>query len=100
VADTYQFGCYPGNSFQDRLSGGRLTKLSQQRNKPKEPPKAPEKAPFFLPTLPGVETRFEVAAKENEANKKPTRRIEQAAARDESLFLKNLANEEPEGDCT
>ncbi|BGP40594.1 rRNA-processing protein utp21 [Rhodotorula kratochvilovae] len=29
------------------------------RNKPKEAPKAPEHAPFFLPTLPGVETRFD-----------------------------------------
>ena len=31
------------------------------RNKPKEPPKAPEQAPFFLPTLPGTETRFDLA---------------------------------------
>jgi U3 small nucleolar RNA-associated protein 21 len=33
------------------------------RNKPKEAPKAPEKAPFFLPTLPGVVSKF--AAPEN-----------------------------------
>ncbi|GAA6053196.1 hypothetical protein JCM3770_000024 [Rhodotorula araucariae] len=32
------------------------------RNKPKETPKAPEHAPFFLPTLPGVETRFDFGA--------------------------------------
>ncbi|KAF8319292.1 Utp21-domain-containing protein [Clavulina sp. PMI_390] len=31
-----------------------------QRNKPKEAPKAPEKAPFFLPTLPGVDHRFDI----------------------------------------
>lgn len=31
------------------------------RNKPKEAPKAPEAAPFFLPTLPGTETRFDFA---------------------------------------
>ncbi|GAA6025323.1 hypothetical protein JCM8202_002695 [Rhodotorula sphaerocarpa] len=29
------------------------------RNKPKEAPKAPERAPFFLPTLPGVDNRFD-----------------------------------------
>jgi U3 small nucleolar RNA-associated protein 21 len=32
------------------------------RNKPKEAPKAPESAPFFLPTLPGTETRFDLAS--------------------------------------
>ncbi|GAA5843467.1 hypothetical protein JCM9279_000759 [Rhodotorula babjevae] len=32
------------------------------RNKPKEAPKAPERAPFFLPTLPGVDTRFDFGA--------------------------------------
>lgn len=32
------------------------------RNKPKEAPKAPEAAPFFLPTLPGTETRFDFAS--------------------------------------
>lgn len=31
------------------------------RNKPREKPKAPEQAPFFLPTLPGTETRFDMA---------------------------------------
>ena len=28
------------------------------RNKPKEPPKKPAAAPFFLPTIPGLETKF------------------------------------------
>jgi U3 small nucleolar RNA-associated protein 21 len=32
------------------------------RNKPKEAPKAPEAAPFFLPTLPGTETRYDFAS--------------------------------------
>jgi U3 small nucleolar RNA-associated protein 21 len=32
------------------------------RNKPKEAPKAPEAAPFFLPTVSGLETRFDVSA--------------------------------------
>ncbi|GAA6043467.1 hypothetical protein JCM8097_000725 [Rhodosporidiobolus ruineniae] len=30
------------------------------RNKTKEAPKAPERAPFFLPTLPGVDSRFDL----------------------------------------
>ncbi|EIN07245.1 Utp21-domain-containing protein [Punctularia strigosozonata HHB-11173 SS5] len=68
----------------------------QQRNKPKEPPKAPEKAPFFLPTLPGVEHRFAIE-KPEAAEKKPTRRLEKAAAQSESIFYKKLEAEDPEG---
>ncbi|KAF8635533.1 hypothetical protein AX17_003916 [Amanita inopinata Kibby_2008] len=71
----------------------------QQRNKPKEPPKAPEKAPFFLPTLPGVETRFAVQAKEpQKETKKETRRLEKAAAHVENVFYKNLVAEDVSGD--
>ncbi|KAF9557999.1 Utp21-domain-containing protein [Agrocybe pediades] len=70
----------------------------QQRNKPKEPPKAPEQAPFFLPTLPGVETRFAVENKEpaKEA-KKPTRRLDKAMAGVESVFYQKLKDEPSEG---
>ncbi|CAK5277666.1 unnamed protein product [Mycena citricolor] len=70
----------------------------QQRNKPKEPPKAPEQAPFFLPTLPGVETRFEVQQKQVEA-KKETRRLYQAAANTNSVFLEKLLACDPTSDC-
>lgn len=35
--------------------------LIKQRNKPKAPPKAPKQAPFFLPTVSGLELRFDVA---------------------------------------
>ncbi|TFK63228.1 Utp21-domain-containing protein [Pluteus cervinus] len=69
----------------------------QQRNKPKEPPKAPEKAPFFLPTLPGVESRFVVEDKKEE-KKKSTRRLEQNAAGLESIFLKKLVEEDSSSD--
>ncbi|KAI0072792.1 Utp21-domain-containing protein [Panus rudis PR-1116 ss-1] len=68
----------------------------QQRNKPKEPPKAPEKAPFFLPTLPGVETRFAVEQPKPEP-KKETMRLQKAAAAAESVFLKKLEAEDPNG---
>ncbi|KAI0062315.1 Utp21-domain-containing protein [Artomyces pyxidatus] len=69
----------------------------QQRNKPTEPPKAPEKAPFFLPTLPGVESRFVVQEKEQEPQK-PTRRLEKAAAETESIFFRKLTAEVEDGD--
>ncbi|KAJ7343314.1 Utp21 specific WD40 associated putative domain-containing protein [Mycena albidolilacea] len=62
----------------------------QQRNKPKEPPKAPEQAPFFLPTLPGVESRFAPEQKAAAETKKDTRRIKQAAAGTQSVFLEKL----------
>ncbi|KAH9180505.1 Utp21-domain-containing protein [Lactarius sanguifluus] len=67
----------------------------QRRNKPKEPPKAPEKAPFFLPTLPGVETRFVVQEKGQE--KTSTRRSEKTAANAKSVFSEKLSQEPKEG---
>ena len=36
----------------------------KKRNRPKEAPKVPEKAPFFLPTLAGLEPKFDVRAPE------------------------------------
>ncbi|KAJ7097769.1 Utp21 specific WD40 associated putative domain-containing protein [Mycena belliarum] len=71
----------------------------QQRNKPKEPPKAPEQAPFFLPTLQGVEPRFAPEQKTVEdAPKKSTRRLQQAAAAAQSVFLDKLTACEVSGD--
>ncbi|KIK59596.1 hypothetical protein GYMLUDRAFT_85896 [Collybiopsis luxurians FD-317 M1] len=70
----------------------------QQRNKPKEPPKAPEKAPFFLPTLPGVETRFVTEPKKDVTPQKPSRRLEQAAGNSESVFMQRLGQEDENGD--
>ncbi|KAJ6597057.1 Utp21 specific WD40 associated putative domain-containing protein [Mycena vulgaris] len=71
----------------------------QQRNKPKEPPKAPEQAPFFLPTLPGVEPRFAPEQKQvGETPKKDTRRLQQAAAGTQSVFLEKLTACDASGD--
>jgi U3 small nucleolar RNA-associated protein 21 len=70
-----------------------------QRNKPKEPPKPLEKAPFFLPTLPGVETRFAPAEKQSNETKKLTHRLDKTASKVESAFHKKLVEEHPEGDC-
>jgi len=69
----------------------------QQRNKPKEPPKVPEKAPFFLPTLPGIESRFAIEPKDEAKHSKPTRRLEAAIAASESIFFKTLAEDDVEG---
>jgi len=70
----------------------------QQRNKPKEPPKAPEKTPFFLPTLPGVESRFAIEPKDEGKPKKTTSRLEKAVAESESIFLKTLTEDDATGD--
>ncbi|KAJ7709752.1 Utp21 specific WD40 associated putative domain-containing protein [Mycena rosella] len=71
----------------------------QQRNKPKEPPKAPEQAPFFLPTLPGVEPRFAPEQKvPGDTPKKDTRRLQQAAAGTQSVFLEKLTACDVTGD--
>lgn len=72
----------------------------QRRNKPKEPPKVPEKAPFFLPTLPGVEHRFDVEkAAEASESKKPTKHLPKAAAELKTQFQELLHTEDAEGNC-
>ena len=43
------------------------------KNKPKAPPKKPKAAPFFLPTIPGLSTQFDLSA------------VEKAAAEEDSL---------------
>ncbi|OWA54461.1 WD repeat-containing protein 36 [Hypsibius exemplaris] len=42
--------------------------LIRERNKPKEALKVPEKAPFFLPTIPGLEPKFDTSAKDAAGN--------------------------------
>ncbi|KAF5389950.1 hypothetical protein D9757_003621 [Collybiopsis confluens] len=70
----------------------------QQRNKPKEPPKAPEKAPFFLPTLPGVETRFVTETQKDVTLQKSSRRLKEAGGNTESVFMQCLGEEDTDGD--
>ncbi|KAJ4487730.1 Utp21 specific WD40 associated putative domain-containing protein [Lentinula aciculospora] len=70
----------------------------QQRNKPKEGPKAPEQAPFFLPTLPGVETRFATEPKKDVASQKSTRRLEQTTQNVDSVFLQRLRGDDVNGE--
>ncbi|KAG5727270.1 hypothetical protein E4T56_gene7613, partial [Termitomyces sp. T112] len=72
--------------------------IIQQRNKPKEPPKAPEKAPFFLPTLPGVEMRFDQPDTKTSDTKKSTRRLEKVGGTLESTFYKKLLADAKDGD--
>ncbi|WVW84648.1 hypothetical protein I302_106682 [Kwoniella bestiolae CBS 10118] len=75
----------------------------KQRNKPKEAPKAPEAAPFFLPTVSGLETRFDLSAandRETALNgKKNGQRFDLSGGGWlESEFTKRLSREDQEGD--
>ncbi|GMK53974.1 hypothetical protein CspeluHIS016_0105600 [Cutaneotrichosporon spelunceum] len=65
------------------------------RNKPKEPPKAPEAAPFFLPTVSGLEPRFDIAAGQTEDS---SSHFAPAASFMESEFTRRLALEDEGGD--
>ena len=72
-----------------------------QRNKPKEPPKPPEKAPFFLPSVAGVEHRFDFGKKDENDDgkdgKKTTRRLDKIMAAQESIFQRTLEEEDEDG---
>lgn len=68
------------------------------RNKPKEPPKAPQAAPFFLPTVAGLEPRFDLAAAQSTDD--ATARLGPAASLMESEFTRRLAREDENGDYT
>ncbi|GAA5961254.1 hypothetical protein JCM21900_005583 [Sporobolomyces salmonicolor] len=73
----------------------------KQRNKPKEAPKAPERAPFFLPTLPGVDNRFDFAASadsEKKATENPEKRkLDFAGAAVETEFVRKMLGEKQDG---
>ena len=75
----------------------------QARNKPKEAPKAPERAPFFLPTLPGVDNRFDFGVPEagkDASDAAPKRKLDYAAgASVETDFVRRLLSEDKEGSC-
>jgi hypothetical protein len=59
VADATKSGANTGECFLTREA--RAQCIFEARNKPVEAPKAPERAPFFLPTLPGTTTKFDMA---------------------------------------
>lgn len=40
--------------------------IIKKRNKPKAPPKVPKQAPFFLPTVAGLEMKFDVASEKTD----------------------------------
>lgn len=42
-----------------------IIQILQERNKPKQPPKKPKAAPFFLPTIAGIETKFDNSKKDD-----------------------------------
>jgi hypothetical protein len=95
--DTSQYNItYTLPRFPSRLCGFRL----QQRNQPTEAPKVPEHAPFFLPTLPGIESRFVIEKnKEDKKSQKSTRRLEKAVGKSESVFYEKLVEASNTKDC-
>lgn len=71
------------------------------RNKPTEAPKAPERAPFFLPTLPGVDQRFDFGSTDAKGlEEKQTRRLDMGSANVETDFVRRLLKEDPDSDRT
>ncbi|ORX40070.1 putative WD-repeat protein [Kockovaella imperatae] len=60
------------------------------RNKPKEPPKAPEKAPFFLPTVAGLETRFDLSSAQPDEASSSTQKISTFGSFIDSDFTRRL----------
>ncbi|GJJ12631.1 hypothetical protein Clacol_006874 [Clathrus columnatus] len=74
--------------------------LIQQRNKPTEPPKPPEKAPFFIPTLPGLEPRFDITQKNSTSESaKAPRRLDTLSKDLETEFSRLLTVATDAGDC-
>ncbi|WVQ82957.1 hypothetical protein IAT38_005093 [Cryptococcus sp. DSM 104549] len=73
----------------------------KQRNKPKEAPKVPEKAPFFLPTISGLETQFDLSAAGKNGDDEAQnagKRLELGGGWLESEFTKRLSAENENGD--
>ncbi|CAE6502464.1 unnamed protein product [Rhizoctonia solani] len=70
----------------------------QARNKPTEAPKAPEKAPFFLPTVAGVEHKFDTGAEQNKKAKDESRRKHSGTVRVETEFQRQMTKEDRGGD--
>ncbi|KAG8900228.1 hypothetical protein FRC00_013830 [Tulasnella sp. 408] len=70
----------------------------QQRNKPKEPPKPLEQAPFFLPTLPGVDHRFDLSKPTREGEAEETTTSAKRLVSVQSEFARKLSEENVEGD--
>ena len=52
----------PGSRWQNLLN----LDVIKAKNKPKAPPKKPKAAPFFLPTVPGLETKFDLSGVERD----------------------------------
>jgi hypothetical protein len=96
VADPLESGYYQSEFIPCPPSMLLLT--LQQRNKPKEAPKAAERAPFFLPTVSGLETRFDLPSAKESADS-ASKRIAPMSSFLESDFTRRLGNERQDGDC-
>ncbi|KAF8682478.1 Utp21 protein [Rhizoctonia solani] len=70
----------------------------QARNKPTEAPRAPEKAPFFLPTVAGVDHKFDTSVEQTKKSKEESRRKQSGTVRIQTEFQRQMSKEEREGD--
>ena len=98
ASDLVTLSLLPRTKWQTLINLETIT----ARNKPKEPPKAPEQAPFFLPTLPGTETRFDLAntaANGDAEGKQQKRKLGFAEMEVESDMVRRLRESLQEGDC-
>lgn len=98
-SDLVTLSLLPRSKWQTLINLEAIT----ARNKPKEPPKAPEQAPFFLPTLPGTETRFDLAEAGGVGAKNgndPKRKLGFAEMEVESDMVRRLRGSTESGDRT
>lgn len=96
MADPPQSRYYPRKSCSYTTF---QTLTIQHRNKPKEAPKAAERAPFFLPTVAGLETRFDLSTGKDSDNENSSKRLAPLSSFLETDFTRRLGNERPDGDC-
>uniref|UniRef100_A0A7M5V3L5 Small-subunit processome Utp21 domain-containing protein n=1 Tax=Clytia hemisphaerica TaxID=252671 RepID=A0A7M5V3L5_9CNID len=68
--------------------------LIKLRNKPKEPPKKPKAAPFFLPSVAGLETKFDIQKDDEKAeNVDKSRILSNKNFESNSILLRILAKD-------
>lgn len=68
-AELVTLSLLPNSRWQNLLN----LDVIKMRNKPKEPPKVPKAAPFFLPTIAGLQPKFDIQDNKEEGDKKQSR---------------------------
>jgi U3 small nucleolar RNA-associated protein 21 len=63
--------------------------LIRERNKPRDALKVPEKAPFFLPTIPGLEPKFDLTTNDAEGSAAKGKSVLQLISNNSALLEVN-----------